>query len=155
MSSAHERQPAKWEHWWARLDGTPGELVWDADEADLATDLEVRRRMRSPPVGHRPGLWRQASDSLCARHFEDVIGVDISPAAIERALDLEAIEAYEALLGDYRLLRRDSDERTLARMPVTARRRARQLQNQIRELQAARWDGVIRRLRTAQTGVRR
>ncbi len=30
-----------WERWWSAVDGTPGEIVWDADAADLAADLEI------------------------------------------------------------------------------------------------------------------
>ncbi len=28
-----------WEAWRAGIDGTPGEIVWDADPGDLAADL--------------------------------------------------------------------------------------------------------------------
>ena len=31
---------ADWERWWTGIDGTPGEIVWDADAADLADDLD-------------------------------------------------------------------------------------------------------------------
>jgi len=31
---------AGWERWWTGIDGTPGEIVWDADAADLADDLD-------------------------------------------------------------------------------------------------------------------
>src|SRR6266702_3084334 len=50
---------AAWEGWWAGLDGTPGEIVWDAAPGDLAADL--------------------------ARHFSPVVGTDLAPAAIGRA----------------------------------------------------------------------
>jgi hypothetical protein len=40
-TGVHENQLAVWERWWATLEGRSGEIVWDADEADLAADLEV------------------------------------------------------------------------------------------------------------------
>jgi SAM-dependent methyltransferase len=75
-----------WDRWWATLDGTPGEIVWDADAADLATDLEFFGRLfdaRLPVVDFGCGDGRQSR--LLAHHFERVVGVDFSPAAVERA----------------------------------------------------------------------
>jgi SAM-dependent methyltransferase len=77
---------AVWESWWAAVDGAPGEIVWDADEADLALDLEVFAGAFNggvPVIDLGCGDGRQTR--FLARHFETVVGVDFSPAAVERA----------------------------------------------------------------------
>ncbi len=54
-----------------------------------------------------------------------------------------AIDEFEALLGRYRVLKRDTDERTIARMPVGDRRRARELVVAIDRLQRTRYDPEV------------
>jgi SAM-dependent methyltransferase len=79
-----------WECWWATLDGTPGEIVWDADAADLAKDLEFFGRLCDPGlpvVDFGCGNGRQSR--LLARHFERVVGIDFSPSAVEHARALD------------------------------------------------------------------
>lgn len=81
-----ESQLAIWERWWSGIEGVPGEIVWDADQSDLAADLEVfaeRFTPGLPVVDLGCGDGRQTR--FLARHFETVIGVDISPAAVARA----------------------------------------------------------------------
>jgi SAM-dependent methyltransferase len=76
----------KWERWWAGLDGTPGEIVWDADPADLEADLGCFAGSLDPAlpvVDFGCGDGRQTR--FLARHFPNVVGVDISAAAIRRA----------------------------------------------------------------------
>jgi len=89
-----------WEHWWATLDGTPGEIVWDADATDLANDLEFFKRLFDaglPVVDFGCGNGRQSR--LLARHFERVVGVDFSPSAVEhaRAVDTPPNVGYRVL----------------------------------------------------------
>lgn len=77
---------AVWERWWTALDGTPGEIVWDADAADLAADLQrfaASFDKRLPVVDFGCGNGRQTR--FLGRHFTTVLGVDISPAAIDSA----------------------------------------------------------------------
>ncbi len=81
-----ERQVTIWEAWWTALDGTPGEIVWDADEGDLVADLDVfgdRFDGRLPVIDLGCGNGRQTR--FLAGHFSTVLGVDISPTAVERA----------------------------------------------------------------------
>jgi hypothetical protein len=53
-----------------------------------------------------------------------------------------AIEELEQLLGRHRVLRRDSDDRTLERMNVDDRRQARRLQVRVDQLRLQRYDPV-------------
>lgn len=76
----------KWERWWAGLDGTPGEIVWDADPADLEADLGYFADSLNPAlpmVDFGCGDGRQTR--FLAGRFANVVGVDISAAAIHRA----------------------------------------------------------------------
>jgi SAM-dependent methyltransferase len=75
-----------WERWWSGVNGGPGEIVWDADEADLLADLETFHASFDPSlpvIDLGCGDGRQTR--FLARHFETVVGVDISPSAIARA----------------------------------------------------------------------
>jgi len=75
-----------WERWWAGIDGTPGEIVWDADRGDVEADLDHFAGSFDPAlpvVDFGCGDGRQAG--FLARHFPAVLGVDISAAAIGRA----------------------------------------------------------------------
>lgn len=75
-----------WEHWWAGLDGTPGEIVWDADPADLMADLGYFADSLNPAlpvVDFGCGDGRQTR--FLAERFPQVVGVDIAAAAIRRA----------------------------------------------------------------------
>lgn len=83
---AHRDLLAAWESWWAGLDGTPGEVVWDADKRDLEADLEhfaASFGQRLPVVDLGCGDGRQTR--FLGRHFATVYGADISPAAVGRA----------------------------------------------------------------------
>ena len=76
----------KWERWWAGLDGTPGEIVWDAGPADLQADLGYFAGSLNPAlpvVDFGCGDGRQTR--FLAAHFPHVTGADISAAAIRRA----------------------------------------------------------------------
>ena len=77
---------ADWERWWTGIDGTPGEIVWDADAADLADDLDHFAALfgdRLPVVDLGCGNGRQTR--YLGRHFPSVLGADVSAAAIRRA----------------------------------------------------------------------
>lgn len=78
--------PTVWEHWWTTLDGTAGEVVWEAHQADLVADLEVFASAFDPglPVIDL-GCGDGRQTRFLARHFVTVLGVDISPSAIARA----------------------------------------------------------------------
>ncbi len=85
-----EKEFDVWERWWNSINGAPGEIVWDADESDLMADLEVFAAAFTrelPVVDLGCGDGRQTR--FLARHFGTVVGVDISPAAIERACAAE------------------------------------------------------------------
>ncbi len=84
--AAGDRQLVVWERWWTAVDGASGEIVWDAAEADLASDLEIFAGAFGPAlpvIDLGCGDGRQTR--FLARRFEPVVGVDISSAAIERA----------------------------------------------------------------------
>jgi SAM-dependent methyltransferase len=84
--SADRNLLAVWERWWTAIDGTPGEIVWDADAGDLDADLEhfaASFDERLPMVDFGCGDGRQTR--FLGRHFATVLGVDISPAAVARA----------------------------------------------------------------------
>ena len=83
---AAQNLAAVWERWWAEIDGTPGEIVWGADPSDLEADLDhfaASFGQALPVVDFGCGDGRQSR--FLARHFPDVLGVDISAAAIGRA----------------------------------------------------------------------
>jgi SAM-dependent methyltransferase len=68
------------------VDGNPEEIFWDAARADSAEDLTLIGDLfdrRLPLVDVGCGNGRQAR--FFANHFDRVIGVDISPTAVERA----------------------------------------------------------------------
>lgn len=131
------------------LDPLAREFFW-------ATFVPERRTRHGAALGERATqllLGATTEDlEVMANEVNLAAEVDDDDEAAELA---SAIEAYEELLGTYRVLRRDSDERTLARMPVADRRRARSLQNQIGALQAARYDGKIRRRRQTEANIGR
>ena len=81
-----DAQLETWERWWTAVDGTPGEIVWDADETDLTADLAVFAGAFDPslPVIDL-GCGNGRQTRFLARHFETVVGTDISPAAVEHA----------------------------------------------------------------------
>jgi amidohydrolase len=86
----HARAPHSqrdiWERWWSGVTGAPGEIVWNAAQSDLAADLEVFGDSFDrglPVIDLGCGDGRQTR--FLARHFQTVIGVDISPSAIQRA----------------------------------------------------------------------
>ncbi len=93
---ANARQKSRlavWERWWSSVDGRPGEVVWDAAESDLVADLEVFADAFTPDlpvVDLGCGDGRQTR--FLARHFQTVIGGDISPAAIEHARAADNLE---------------------------------------------------------------
>ncbi len=83
---AEQNLTLTWERWWAGIDGTPGEIVWDADPGDLDADLVHFAGAFSqsrPVVDFGCGDGRQTR--FLARHFADVLGVDVLAAAIGRA----------------------------------------------------------------------
>ena len=78
--------PLAWERWWAGIEGRPGEIVWDADVGDLEADLDHfvgSFGQALPVIGFGCGDGRQTR--FLARHFPDVLGVDVSAAATGRA----------------------------------------------------------------------
>lgn len=74
------------QRWWAGLDGTPGEVVWDADPEDLAADLRVIGEAFDPDL---PVVDLGCGDGRQTRylgaHFARVVGTDFAAAAIARA----------------------------------------------------------------------
>jgi SAM-dependent methyltransferase len=85
-ATADQNLTLAWERWWAGIDETPGEIVWDADGGDLEADLDHFAGSFGevlPVVDFGCGDGRQTR--FLARHFPDVLGVDVSAAAICRA----------------------------------------------------------------------
>jgi SAM-dependent methyltransferase len=83
---APHNQLDRWERWWSGITGAPGEIVWNAAESDLSADLEVIGDSFDrdlPVIDLGCGDGRQTR--LLAHHFQTVVGVDISPSAIQRA----------------------------------------------------------------------
>ena len=107
--TAGDQQFDLWERWWSSVKGRPGEIVWDPDESDLVAHLELFRAPFDPGlpvVDLRCGDGRQTR--FLARHFHAVLGVDISPSAVERAraaanppnVSYRALDACCALEGE-------------------------------------------------------
>ena len=89
-STNRERRLAVWERWWSGVDGAPGEIVWDANESDLAADLDVFGVAFDPELPLIDlGCGNGRQTRFLARHFQTVVGVDISPSAVERAVAAE------------------------------------------------------------------
>jgi SAM-dependent methyltransferase len=83
---AGQNPAGAWDRWCGGIDGTPGEIVWDADPRDLEADLEHFAGPFDPAlpvVDFGCGNGRQTR--FLARRFPAVLGVDLSPAAIARA----------------------------------------------------------------------
>jgi SAM-dependent methyltransferase len=91
-------QAHAWERYWSGVDstGATGEVLWDADqpaEAEaVAAQLQTHADLTLPLVDLGCGNGRQAR--ALARLAPRVVGIDASPAAIERA-NLEAAEPAE------------------------------------------------------------
>lgn len=84
--SISKRSLGDFERWWRGLDGTPGEILWDADPADLKSDLAVFGPTFAPElpvVDLGCGDGRQTR--FLAAHFPTVVGIDIAPASVARA----------------------------------------------------------------------
>lgn len=122
----------------AELDPLPSERFADTFRPEART-------RHGQPLGERARLLLLGATTedleVMANEVNLAAGVDDDD---EAAALRSTIDAYEDLLGRYRVLARDSDERTMARMPVAERRLARELANRIAALQAARYDGVLR-----------
>ena len=102
------------QRFWKSLDGTPGEVLWEAAACDLETDrkrFDTAFDQRLAVVDLGCGDGRQTR--FLARHFPTVIGVDYAAAAIERAtaaanptnvsyrvLDARDLDAATALHGE-------------------------------------------------------
>lgn len=74
------------EQWWSGLDGSPGEVLWDADPDDLTADLAVIGEAFDPGwpvVDFGCGDGRQTR--YLATHFTQVVGTDFAAGAIDRA----------------------------------------------------------------------
>ena len=84
--TAEQNLTLAWERWWAGIGGTPGEIVWEASPGDLEADLDHFAGWFGqvlPVVDVGCGDGRQTR--FLARHFPDLVGVDVSAAAIGRA----------------------------------------------------------------------
>jgi SAM-dependent methyltransferase len=71
-----------YEQWWRGLDGSPGEVFWDADPVDSEI-IKAGFDPSVPVVDLGCGDGRQTR--LLATHFRTVIGTDMAPSAIQRA----------------------------------------------------------------------
>ena len=77
---------ARWQRYWAGLDGAPGEVFWDADPADGDEDMTHIGDWfdRGLPVLDA-GCGNGQQTRFLAQYFDHIMGVDISAAAIEHA----------------------------------------------------------------------
>lgn len=118
-------------------------------------DPDRRRRMGLPLGGRsRALLLGCTAEDLEAlvNEINAMAGIDDDD---EQAALASAVDELEELLGRHRVLKRDSDERTIGRMPVFDRRRARELVLTIDRLQRARYDPEALRQRNEAAGVDR
>jgi SAM-dependent methyltransferase len=76
-----------WENYWSTLNGTPGEIFWDADPAHAAQqDLGLFQGYADPQLPLIDlGCGNGTQTRFLADHFSKVIGTEISPAAVEIA----------------------------------------------------------------------
>jgi SAM-dependent methyltransferase len=113
------RDPAKaWDRYWSGVQrtGPGGDVLWDAasrDELDRVLGRVLARMDRTLPVVD-VGCGNGRFSRLLAAHFPRVVGIDISPHAIERAraesagvgnveyrvLDASVAGAVDALAGE-------------------------------------------------------
>jgi SAM-dependent methyltransferase len=86
MTTAN-RYLTSWENYWSTLDGTPGEIFWDADPAHAAQqDLGLFQGYADPQLPLIDlGCGNGTQTRFLADHFSKVIGTEISPAAVEIA----------------------------------------------------------------------
>ena len=86
MTTAN-RYLTSWENYWSTLSGTPGEVFWDADPVHAAQqDLERFQRDADPQLPLIDlGCGNGRQTRFLADHFFKVIGIEISPAAVEIA----------------------------------------------------------------------
>jgi hypothetical protein len=86
------RYETSWESYWQNFTGVPTEVFWGCDPADAAAkDVKIFAPLadtRLPLVDFGCG---HGSQTRClADHFPNVIGVDVAPAAIEKARQMNA-----------------------------------------------------------------
>src|SRR5262245_25690578 len=115
MTDTAQRYFSSWESYWSTITGAPGEVFWDADPAQAAE----QDWPRFAPYGDARlplldlGCGNGTQTRYLAQHWGSVIGVDISPAAVElaqatnaaanivyRVLDLLSAEAVARLHAD-------------------------------------------------------
>jgi hypothetical protein len=133
----------------SELDPLPPERTW-------ATFVPEERTRAGRPLGERAAMLLLGSTFEDLEVMSNEINLRAQVDDDDEAAELTtALAAYEEILGRHRLLPRDSDDRTLARMPVDERRRVRSLENRIRQLRAARYDGSVLRQRSLRAAVTR
>lgn len=86
MTTAN-RYLTSWENYWSTLNGTPGEIFWDADPAHAAQqDLGLFQGYADPQLPLIDlGCGNGTQTRFLADHFSKVIGTEISPAAVKIA----------------------------------------------------------------------
>jgi hypothetical protein len=146
----------------------PNDGVWDP-ASDSATQRRVLLGMLDQhPACHTMDLFNPAKRTIAGRGLghratELLLGCSLDDlettvneinAAVGHDDDVEhaelevSLRSYEALLGNHRVLKKDSDERTISGMPDPERRLARRLQLRIEEMRRHRYDppSVARRI---------
>jgi SAM-dependent methyltransferase len=86
MTSSN-RYLTSWEGFWSTLNGTPGEIFWDADPAHAGQqDLMLFQDYADPQLPLVDlGCGNGTQTRFLANHFVRVIGTEISPAAVQIA----------------------------------------------------------------------
>ena len=84
MTSSN-RYLTSWEGFWSTLNGTPGEIFWDADPAHAGQqDLMLFQDYADPQLPLVDlGCGNGTQTRFLANHFVRVIGTEISPAAVQ------------------------------------------------------------------------
>jgi hypothetical protein len=123
------------------LDSVPPCAVSDLLNPDARTSDGL-------PLGERARLLLLGctAEDLEAITNEINAGANIDDASKHAELH-DAQRELGALLGQHRLLKSDSDDRTVARMPLADRRRARELEIRVASMQVRRYDSEVWRTR--------
>lgn len=138
------------------------DAAWDPSRDSHNERLSLLRELDPTPVDRPTGLLdpsvrtvggkplgRRRTELLLGCTFHDLEALANRVNALSGHDDdaevselNSALEELEAMLGGHRVLKSDSDERTIERMPVAERRRARALQLRIDGMRLRRYDPV-------------
>ena len=151
------------------------EVAWDPSRDSANERLSLLAELDAITVAHAsqlldPAVRTFGGEPLGVRRTELLLGCTFDDLEVmvnrinagadyddddERAGLADARGELSALLGRYRLLKRDSDDDTIERMTVEDRRRARVLQQRVDRLRRQRYDPLTAKRRRARAAVPR